>query len=76
MRSLETKWGIFKHDVSKFIRNFGNHENILKKGLRILQVKASKGLEVYFHSLFVGFERYPLLGQHAHWCNIKSQNNA
>lgn len=93
MRSLETKWGIYKHDVSKFIRNFGTIWTLklssfprimcklwkhLENGHRILQVKASKGLELYFLSLFVGFERHPLLGQHAHWCdhNIKSQNNA
>jgi hypothetical protein len=40
-RSLARKWGIIKHDVLKFIKNFGaiealqessaNHKNIIKK---------------------------------------------
>jgi hypothetical protein len=41
---LARKWGIIKHDVSKFIKNFGaikalqessaNHKNIIKKALK------------------------------------------
>jgi len=44
-RYLARKWGIIKHDVLKFIKNFGaiealqessaNHKNIIKKALKL-----------------------------------------
>jgi hypothetical protein len=71
-RSLETKWGIIKYDVSKFIRNFeiiqafqkldANHKNILQKYLKLYKVKHLKKVKLYFHTLLVGFNRHLTLG--------------
>lgn len=33
MRCLETKWGIIKHDIPKFIKNFGVVEAFQKSNV-------------------------------------------
>jgi hypothetical protein len=79
---LETKWGIIKYDVSKFIRNFeivqalqkldANHKNILQKVLKLYKVKHLKNIELYFHTLLVGFDKHPTLVDEC----MKAKNHA
>jgi hypothetical protein len=66
-------WGI-KHDILKFIRDFGivkasqkNHDNILQMALELdTLVKTFKMIELYFHSLLITFLEHPKFNECAH----------
>jgi hypothetical protein len=68
-RSLETKWGIIKHNVFKFVGVYGNVislnelgssiEDIVHKTLELYKLKYSKNLELCFIHCWVLLKDVP-----------------
>jgi hypothetical protein len=74
-RSLKTKWGIIKHDITKFIGNYivvltllwikDMFWRYISESFKLVQNKASKTSSFHIPSCLVCFERHTSVGRHA-----------